>query len=133
MSLFDSLKSKTSQSVSKALSNTEKALKKAELNRQITKSNEELEALCLQFGQMVYHAGVAAEAEVRHFLESAQAIESTVVDYQEKIKELDEVPEHEHEGLATKSLCAQCGADILPTQKFCANCGAMLQSDLQPE
>ncbi len=129
MSLFDSLKSKTSHGVSKALSNTEKALRKAEINRQIAKSRDELDALCLQFGRIVHHAGVAAEAEVRSFLESTHAIEVAIAENLDKVKDLEETNDREGDETFTKTLCAHCGAEILPTQKFCGGCGVTLHSN----
>lgn len=128
MSLFDSLKAKTSQGVSKALSSADRALKKAELNQQVTRIRSEIDARALAFGQHVLECKEATQDAVESFLSDADVLATQIQDLTARIQELDEptAPQEEH-SLAPR--CAACGAELVEGHRFCGSCGAPLGSD----
>jgi len=128
MSLFDSLKAKTSQGVSKALSSADRALKKAELNQQVSRLRNELDARTLTFGQQVLEAKAATQEAVDAFLSDADVLTTQVQDLTARMQELDE-PAATQEEHTLAPRCAACGAELVEGHRFCGSCGAPLETN----
>lgn len=123
--LLDSLKNKTSQAVSKTLSTTDRALKKAELNRQIGRHKQERDSLFTEFGKVAFQSGQVTEDQLSSFRQSVQSVESSIQELMARVKELDEQGEAAAPS-TPRSFCPECGTEIEAGQKFCGGCGKSL-------
>lgn len=127
LSLFDQIKSKTAQGVSKAISSTDKALKKVDLNRSIGKLQDELRQLHEEFGRNAHKAGTVAQEIVDDFVARCRTIEESIAQFQERVRQVDEGGDDERPVESQGRLCPQCGTENSANNKFCSSCGAGLQ------
>ena len=125
--VFDKIKSRTAQGVSKAISSTDKALKKAEINRSVSKLQDELRQLYLDFGRNAHKAGTIAQDAVDDFAAKCRTIEESVAQLHEKARQLDDGADDEQAADPQGRLCPQCGMENDFASKFCSSCGTSLQ------
>ncbi|MHB1682768.1 MAG: zinc-ribbon domain-containing protein [Bacilli bacterium] len=128
MSLFDKIKNKTAQGVSKAISTTDKALKKAEISRSVNKLQDELRRHYEEFGRSAYKMGTIAQETVDEFAAQCRMIEESIDQLNEKARQLDEDADDDGQTVESqRRLCPQCGMENELTSKFCSSCGTELQ------
>ncbi len=128
VALLDSIKSKTSQGLSKALSTTEAVLKKAELNRQMQAKRDAMEELFTEFGRRCFSIGAFDEAAFVTMQSTAKDIESQIHALDDEMRALDSKSGKSDDtpSQSAGKVCASCGAEVAPDQKFCGSCGATL-------
>ena len=128
-SLFDQIKSKTAQGVSKAISSTDKTLKKVDINHNINKLQEELRRAYEEFGRNAHRGATVAQESLDLFLNRCRLLEESIGQFQEKLKQIDQGGTDEASTDQSTETCAQCGAENSVDSKFCATCGARLHAE----
>ncbi len=128
-SLFDQIKSKTAQGVSKAISSTDKTLKKVDINHNISRLQEELRRAHEEFGRNAHREATVAQESLDVFLNRCRLLEESIGQFQEKLKQIDQGGTDEAPTDQSTETCAQCGAENSMDSKFCASCGARLHPE----
>lgn len=128
MALLDSIKNKTTQGLSKALSTTETVLKKAELNRQIQAKRDAMEDLFKEFGRRCFSIGAFDEAAFVAMQANAKEIETQIHAMDDELRALDakQGKSDDSQPQAAAKVCPSCGTEAGRDQKFCGACGATL-------